>query len=486
MGKGTTLLAAAFVALAVSGTAAAAEPDAADGGLCVDCVRVRVGPPVVVRGPFPDELDAPFSALRLGDGSFRSFSANGTTYAIDGPSLWDMDGQRRAVMEAGPPGSINDCGRWLTSIVRSGGRVLGLVHQERICDYGPQGHTDKSTAIATSSDDGLTWTDLGTVITGRDAPLPVGITGEGDCTLVDGLDGYLYAYCLRNSDWQTIVARVPASEPTEWRKYHEGAWSEPGLGGNATAIGFLGPSSGYLRQPGWVATITTDGWFGGLRLSVSEDKVSFVDLKEPLLAIDGSDWNRPADTGLIAYAALLNPDDGSNAVDGHFLLSYIFVPPGEGFESRYLVYHEVSLSVLDRPQPVQAGMALSRWMDAERNIYITSTGPLTGARREYRHDTVVAYMLTQAPEGIASVKLAECSSDWLGHLDHVLAEDGTCEAGGHARERTAGWLYAVARPGAVPVYRCHDEQAGTHFASSAPDCEGLGAMEFLLGYGLAP
>ena len=472
--------------MALLGTFAVAGPARADSEFCVECVRVRVGPPTVVRGPFPDELDAPFTALKLADGSFRGFSANGATYAIDGSTLWEMGGERRAVLQAGEPQSMSECGRWLTSVARSGGKVVGLVHQESICDYGPQGQTDKSMAIASSLDDGLTWTDLGTVITGPDTPKPGSTSGEGDCTMVDGLDGYLYAYCLRPADWQTIVARAPANELTAWRKYYEGAWSEPGLDGKATAIGFVGTGAGYLQEPGWVAAVATDPWFGGLRLSLSKDKVSFVDLEEPLLTIDGSDWDRPADTDLIAYGSILNPDNGGNAVGRQFLLSYIYVPPGKGFESRYLVYHDVSLTVEDEPPPVQVGMALTRWSDHEREIYVTSTGPLTGDRLGYRRDTVVAYMLTQAPDGIASIKFAECSSDWPGHVDQVIADEGSCDVGGYIRERTAGWLYAAEQPGSVPVYRCVNEAARTHFASSAPDCEGLGTKEFLLGYGLAP
>jgi hypothetical protein len=482
--NGVLLRAANLIALAALGASATA-PAHADSELCIECLRVRVGPAVVVRGPLPDELDAAFTALKLADGSFRGFSANGTTYAIDGSTLWDMGGQRQAVLQASAPGSIADCGRWLTSTTRSDGRILGLVHQERACDY-EQGQTDKSMAIATSMDDGLTWTDLGTVITGTDSPQPDKITGEGDCTMVDGLDGYLYAYCLRNSDWQTIVARAPISDPTEWRKYYEGAWDERGLGGKATAIGFVGIGTGYLEELDRVVAVATDPWFGGLRLSLSKDKVQFVDLKEPLVTIDGSNWERPADTDLIAYASVLNPDDGSNAVDRTLVLSYIYVPPGKGFESRYLVYHEVSLSVQNEPVAVQVGMALTRWSDPEGKAYVTSTGPLTGDRLGYRRDAVVAHMLTRAPENIASVKLAECSRNSSGHLDHMLAEDGSCEDGGFGRERTAGWLYAAKQPGAVPVYRCKVQTAGTHFASSAPDCEGLGTKELLLGYGLAP
>ena len=211
------LFAAGFIALTVLGTAAVVAPAMAADTPCLDCLQVRVGPPIVVRGPFPDELDAPFTALKLADGSFRGFSANGATYAIEGATLSDMGGQRQAVLEPGPSGSRSECGRWLTSTMRSGDKVVGLVHQESACDYG-RGQTDKSMAIATSTDDGLTWTDLGTVITGQDAPQAGKITGEGDCTMVDGLDGYLYAYCLRNSDWQTIAARAPADDLTHWRE----------------------------------------------------------------------------------------------------------------------------------------------------------------------------------------------------------------------------------------------------------------------------
>lgn len=479
------LLAAGLFFLASLGTVAAADTGTADSDFCVDCVRVRVGPPIVVRGPYPDELDAPFAALKLADGTFRGFSANGSTYAIDGPSLMKMDGPRREVLESGAPGSINDCGRWLTSVTRVGDEVLGFVHQEHACDYNA-GRTDKSMAIARSSDDGLTWTDLGTVITGTEAPQPGQINGEGDCTMVDGLDGYLYGYCLRNTDWQTIAARAPVDDPTAWHKYHDSAWREPGLGGQATAIGFTGTGVGYLKPHGWIAAITTDRWFGGVRLSLSEDKVSFVDLKDPLLPIDGADWERPADTDLSVYGNILNPDDGSSAVGPDFLLSYIYVPAGKSFSNRYLVQHEVSLSVTDQPLPVQAGLALSRWVDPERDIYITSAGPLTGNRQSYRHDTIVAYLLTRAPEATASVKIEECSSDWAGHLDHMLAEDGGCAAIRYTRERTAGWLYATAQPDSVPVYRCSNAAAQTHFASNAADCEGLGTMDFVLGYGLTP
>lgn len=467
-----------LLALAGVWTALSSGPATAAEGICADCLQIRVGPPKVVRGPFPDELDSAFAAFRLPDGRMRGFSANSTTYAIDGQDLADMAGPRRPVLAAGEAGSRSDCGRWLTAIQQRPDELLGFVHQERACDY-TAGRTDKSMAIAISVDDGLSWTDLGTVISGRDGRRPDAISGEGDCSLLNGEDGFYYAYCLRNADWQTIAARARIDAPLVWHKYYEGSWDEPGLGGAASAIGFIGTGAGFLATQGWVAAVATDPWFGGLRLSLSADKVGFVDLDEPLLSIDGSDWQRPAETDLIAYAGLLDAHSGSTTIRGPLLLSYVYVPPGKGFESRHLVQHAVTLVVGDTPVPVQVGMALTRWGDGTG--YVTSTGPLTGARSGLRQDRLVAYMLTRAPQGSPSRKIAECGRGPV----QKLAVEGSC-APGFVRERTAGWLFAEVQPGTVPVYGCRTKTVESYFAASAANCDGLGVAEGLLGYGLTP
>lgn len=475
-----------FQAALVVAVAGAVSPGAAqtDAEPCIACLSVRVGPPVVVRGPFPDELDAPFTALRLADGRIRGFSANGATYAIEGATIWDMAGDRRPVLQPGEPGSTSDCGQWLTSLARSNETLIGFVHQERDCDYA-RGRTEKSMGIALSSDDGLTWTPPETVITGRDLEITDRTTGEGDCTMVDGRDGYLYAYCQRNSDWQTIVARAALDAPSEWYKYFEGGWAEPGLGGNATAIGFFGPGAAYFLDEGLIGTVATDPWFEGLRLAFSRDKVSFTDLKEPLVPIDGAEWNRPADSDLLAYSTLINPDNGSNSITDRFVLSSIHVPAGEGFESRYLVNRTVSLTLEDAPVAVQVGLALTRWADPSTGAYITSTGPLTGTRGGYRRDTILGHVLTKAPEGVESIKLAECSRERDGQIEQMIAADGLC-ADGFSRDRTAGWLFKSAQPGTMPLHACFNEARQNHFASAAADCEGMGTPLGLLGYGLAP
>jgi hypothetical protein len=76
-------------------------------------------------------------------------------------------------------------------------------------------------SLAISTDYGLTWKSYGQIITGTDVSTTNKISGEGDCTAVNGQDGYYYAYCWQNRDGATIVARAPVSDPSpdKWMKY---------------------------------------------------------------------------------------------------------------------------------------------------------------------------------------------------------------------------------------------------------------------------
>ena len=448
------------------------------GEVCLACLRVRLDPPQVVRGPYPDELDNAFAALHLKDGRWRGFSANGATYAIDGATLTDMSGRRRAVLEPGPKGSASECGRWLNSVLPVGDVVYGLVHQESGCDYG-HGQTHKSMAMALSRDQGLTWSVLGDVITGPDAARPGATTGEGDCTMVDGQDGYAYAYCLRNSDSRTIAARAPLADPGpgNWKKFADGRWDTDALGGEASAIGFYGVASAYLKNLDRVALLVGDQWFGGLRLSLSADKSHFVDLKEPLLPIDAADWNRPAPTSLIAYVSALDPANGSNVVGNDFFLAMVYIPPGDTFAHRYLVLQRVHLDLQPKPLSPQVGIALSRWQSKDGRSR-ASTGPIVD------HNFAIArrlgYLMTKPPEGTASINLEECTDGSAYRLD----TDGSCAKLGLTRLRTAGWAYDTRQPDTLALYRCRAAD-GTAFVSNEPECESKGTVEIRLGFALA-
>ncbi len=453
---------------------------------CTQCLTIRIGRPLVTRGPAGDELDTTYNAIKLASGQRRGFTSNASSYAVDGAEPWSTGGARRRVLSPGPAGAYNECGQWMNDTEKVAGGVHGFIHAERSCNYNV-GQTHKSMAYGWSTDEGLSWSVRGQILTGTDAPAAGRITGEGDCTFVDGKDGYFYAYCLRARDWRTIVARAPVSNPGpgNWSKYFNGAWSQPGLGGDATSLGFLGVAAGRWTANGDFLLLGTDKWFGGLKLSFSRDRVNFTTVGEPLIPLDDENWNRPAPTELLAYPSIMNYDDVSNQVGGGFLLTHVYTQPGEGFDKRYLVFRDVWMGVSSSPVTPQVGIALSRWYNASAKDRWTTTAPVVGNFSAYAYDKHLGYVMTKPHPTLPSTRLEDCVSHWPGHPDHLLTNDGTCAPGGYTRLRTAGWLYRDPQPGTLPVYRCYDATDQSHFASNQADCEGLGRAEWLLGYALA-
>jgi hypothetical protein len=445
--------------------------------LCLECLSVRVEAPIVLRGPFPDELDTPLALLPLPDGSFRAFSSNAAVYAIDSPSLDDLHGERLTVFQPGPAGGDADCGRWLNGLAEIGDTLYGLIHREKSCDY-EKGRTHKSMALARSDDHGLNWSEMGTIIAGEDAPAEGNGTGIGDCSWVDGHDSWRYAYCLRLSDWKTIVARAPAGDLAtgQWRNYFDGSWNEDAIGGRATALGFFGTASGYFETLDRVGLIVADQGFGGMRLAFSDDKTTFEDFPEPLIPLDGEDWARPAPTELIAYPALIDPATGRNDLGHAFILGYTWLAPGATFADRYLVLQRVRLNDEASPQDVQAGIALTRWRN-DAGATMNTTGPVVpspGLRQERQF----GYLLTKAPEGVASLKLEECKT----RDGSRIVADGGCARSGDTRLRTSGWTFHEMRDRTLPLYRCADGE--TEFMSNEAECEGRGTVIERLGFAL--
>ena len=190
---------------------------------CLQCITVRLEHPVVVRGPSDHEPDAPISVIKLPDGNFRGFIGGGTTVAVDGATPVALSGPALTVLKPGPQGSQSDCGRWITTAMQGLGVLYGLIHNETRCND-PKG-TYQWMSIAQSRDYGLTWNILGPIITDEEADM-ARPQSEGDCTAVDGHDGYWYAYCMRRRDNKAIVARAPIENPVpgQWMK-----WSGRGL-----------------------------------------------------------------------------------------------------------------------------------------------------------------------------------------------------------------------------------------------------------------
>lgn len=458
-----------------------AHPPAAP---CTACIRIRVGVAQVVRGPAANMADNRFTEIALPDGRFRGFDAHGDTRAIDGRSPDDMGGAQYTVMRPGKPGAYDACGRWLNGAERSGDIVLGFVHAETACDYAI-GQTHKSMAAAVSHDNGLSWQDLGPIITGTDTPTPGKNTGEGDCTVVNGQDGYRYAYCFRPRDSGLVVARSPlaASGPGHWTKFYEGSWGQPGLKGQATRLADgSGASAAYWKAAG---DIVLTGWVkDGLGLRLTHDHTTLSTISAPVLVADPGQWRRPAASELIFYPVLLDASDGSNQLSNTWLLVYAYIPPNGSGSQKYLVFRKIAVSISGAPVSPQVGVQLARWYAPGLHDRWSTTAAVPGNGTVYTLETTSGYLMTTAPQGEPSVELEDCVSQRPGHPDHLLAEKGFCDMHAYQRLRTAGWIYEKAVPGTVPLYRCYDARMSSHFASNAPDCEKLGQPEHLLGYAI--
>lgn len=447
-------------------------------------IQVRVGPPRVVRGPAKDELDTRFSLIRTAAGFFRGFSSNQTIYRIEGESPWVMSGIRKLVMT--PPLRTPDgvCGYWMNDVKRVGGKLIGFVHTEKNCSYRRPVQSHKLTQIAVSDDEGVSWRLEGEILSGIDKPQPQlrRLTGEGDCTAIEGKDGFVYAYCLRSRDWRTIVSRASVTNlsPGGWEKFYAGEWTEPGIGGDATALGMLGTGSAYWAEKSTVFLVGVDKQFGGVKLSLSCDKTSFVSLNEPLVPLDDNAWKRPAPTELYAYPGVFNPQEGSNTIGSAFVLSYAYLQPGADFTQRYLVFRDVVIGENRQASGNQVGIALGQWVDPASQTRWATTGPVIGPDSKF--EGVIGYLLTRSFQG--AVRLDECASDdWaISGRTMLVSEDTGC--GPSRKLRTAGWVYTKSQPSTVALYACSAAMGKSGFISTKPDCGGQGQEQKLLGYAL--
>jgi hypothetical protein len=468
-------------AIAPSGAEKSASPNAA--------MRIRVGVPLVARGPAPNIADAPFTEIQLPDGEFRGFTAAGTTFAIDGKHPSDMGGTAATVLKPGPAGSPDACGQWIVHVELEGKTLYGWVHNETACDYAKYGQTHAMMTIASSIDYGLTWKIEGPIIRGTDPPVANKETGDSCMTAVRGQDHYDYAFCLHNGghSWDAgygFVARAPANDPGpgKWKKYFNGEWSGPGVDGKSSKVDGLGVAY-------WNTTHQFVGlnWVkGGMGLIASPDPLHFADvLAQPLMLSEPGDWSRKNGLELLSYPSLIDAHTGLNQLADHWLLAYMYLQPGENFGKRYLIFRPVDISWSRAPGEPQVAEMLTHWYDAAAHDHWATTAPVPGNYGAYRLVAQLGYMMTAPPESAEkSVELEECLSAWPGHPDHILIQKGVCETQGYKRLRSAGFVFAAAQPKTQPLYRCYSDTEKSHFASNKDDCDNMGKREALLGYDL--
>ncbi|MFF9625120.1 RICIN domain-containing protein [Streptomyces griseosporeus] len=283
-------LVAAALALACGGTLTAPVSSAA--GAATATYTVTVGS----KGSWTHPDDTPAAPYVDKDGTFYFQQAH-ALYGADDSRQWtfftgrDLDSATRsgrisdAVDPADPDDRNNDttarCNNSPTGVESSHatagsgyaqrnycdlagvwvdpdtGHWYGLVHNEFTPQpFGDRLHYD-GIDYAVSADQGRTWRILGHVITspystrrGDTSAFPQQTYhyGDGDPRLfVDTASGYFYVYygsriVEKGGGWKAFhahVARAPIAQkmaPGSWRKWYDGSWSQPGVGGHESNL----------------------------------------------------------------------------------------------------------------------------------------------------------------------------------------------------------------------------------------------------------
>lgn len=512
-------------------------------------IKIRVERPDRVRNPIApgssncyDGKDNIFNEIEITPGTFYGYTANGSKTTTVASTCFAKGGQPYGMgsTAAGwfgptiyPSNNYNStagygsCGLWLQGTYLAGTTYYGFAHTEgyssafpsqRQCNYPP---TTKSMALLTSSD-GLNWSLSDQIISNPNGDSSGTEFGEGDCTPVP-FSGFVYLYCRRTSDFKTSVARAANTSNFthgSWIKYN-GSWS-PGAAWNAddSPLGSYGNSSSLYTDPGTgnqTIVLMNDeitSTAHGLLMSFSANATSVSSLTEPVLYEDDHTFPHASTNGdLVIYASAISPTDGSHSwgSSGYFLLTYTYVPnwndsgaansPSPAPDSgRTLVMRDLNFSVATSAQTPHVGVAISRWRNPDIGLRISSTEavPYNFETANVAYETRSGYIMTVPPTSDAA-QIWECvNKTWPSttNPDHTFTFANSTECSGtgagYNKVRTAGWLYNgndAQPPNTVPVYRCKSTATGyaasTHFASTGSSCEGLGTVEFLLGYGLA-
>lgn len=180
----------------------------------------------------------------------RVLCAAGTgSVLLEGPAMGRFT-HARTVLEPGPPGSYDNGyagingAEWMPD-----GRLAAVYHAEdqesmRSVGSGIPGFYC-SLGLAISADEGVTFAKQGQILTGERTKAPGARADQGvgePCLLRVG--GYIYMYYTsherlrgRTVDICLARCRLPdLARPTEWRKYSDGGFSQPGLGGRDTPV----------------------------------------------------------------------------------------------------------------------------------------------------------------------------------------------------------------------------------------------------------
>lgn len=254
--------------------------------------EVRPGPARVWSASGGDAHLAAYSpdghhpVLRENDGTIVMFWPGPDSHLARGRNLFEL-GEARPVLRRGADDDFDNGGAWLYSVLRRQEEgLLGFYHAEdhRFPDTPESGWIAyKSIARCVSYDGGQTWGERAQILTAH-APKPgrARWSGLGDhCVVRDEARRRLVCFFQEEGRLCAAESTDEEGRPGTWRKWFEGKFQEPGLGGRAT------PISGLARRPGgnpsllWSAPLRCwimawHDWEGDLWFSTSGDLATWA------------------------------------------------------------------------------------------------------------------------------------------------------------------------------------------------------------------
>lgn len=340
-----------------------------------------VGAPQKIYGP-SGYVDSLYSTVRDGKGRLHGYLSNSKVLWFDQRSDGSLT-NRRVVLSGGGPGSVDQCGVHPVGTIYKDPAAprshwITFYHAEKAapvddgrCNHWNR-HTRWSIVRMETFNGGRSWSKRGQVIT-QDRALLTNDAGGWSYSTDDAgsprlviTDGFMYLFFrsvtrTSNGVQRMNVARAPLrsmGRATAWKKYFNGAWTESGLGGQATALEVLPAAARgisfntHLNR--WVA-VRVD--IAGIRLFQStvlgRGSDSLLTWKPYRWVVDRrgqpteSAWHRPCGRdGLpvaYGYGSIVGLDGSSSKSGKSFWVYYMKKPDGKCFSDRYLYRRQVTL-----------------------------------------------------------------------------------------------------------------------------------------------
>ncbi|MEO8285761.1 MAG: DNRLRE domain-containing protein [Chloroflexota bacterium] len=303
------------------------------------------------------KLDTPFITTGTTP-NVIGYVSNNTAWAYSTANLLNLTLLPGAALTKGSTGQFDSCGAWMNSTYRTGSLIRAWYHSETdgpVCTSAP---SKKAVGYAESTDGGRTYYKPNypnnKVISAPSRFTDPVQASEADQKVIQ-VGNYLYMYFMAGRDYKVRLARSLVSDggkPGTWWKYYNGSFSQPGLGGESTAI-----ASGSVLGRAWVSYNTALGEYMGFSwsptgfgISLSPDGINWRRVTGDILHTTHQFHNRNSSSPeLLDYTSFIGLTGSPDSVGADMYLYYMRVPAGQPMvgDTRYLVRQK--LRILNAP-----------------------------------------------------------------------------------------------------------------------------------------